>query len=232
MRVGNDPAVAGESREQTETAGENAAREATETADPNTLKTILDHADVKVAERILANPNSSIKHDILNGYALLLEKHFSDVQRTENTWWLRPVSGRVVEATDKPERLLDEFSEGIPLAMFILLPAYALFLKILFYGGPRTIFYSEHMVFAIHLHVLAFLIFAANLLLPDAYLLGEIVFLALFIYLGVYSYRAMRNYYHRSRFATFWRFGLLGILYSSLFLPALGLVMVYAFIAL
>ncbi len=221
-----------ELRTPSNTTDSNRASKEKRQADPNTLKAILNASEAERAEQILNQSDTPVKRQILNSYALLLEDNFSDAERLEHSWWLKPVSSRVVEASDRPEKLVDEFSESIPLAMFVLLPAYALLLKLMFYSRNNTIFYSEHMVFAIHLHVLAFLIFTINLLLPDSSMLGEIVFVALFLYLGFYSYRAMRSYYGRSRFATFWRFSLLGILYGSLFLPALGLVMVYAFIAL
>lgn len=232
MRIAEDQSVVGGLREQAKTNHEESEHEKKEIANPDTLKAILDSSDSKIAERILEQDESPVKRDVLNAYALLLEQNFTVAERAAHLWWLKPVTTRVVAATERPERLVDEFSESIPLAMFILLPAYALFLKVIFYRRQTPIFYSEHMVFAIHLHVLAFLIFTVNLLLPDAYLLGEVVFLALFMYLGFYTYRAMRNYYDRSQYATLWRFGLLGILYSSLFLPALALVMVYAFLVL
>lgn len=232
VRIADDRAVVAELRDQSKAGGENAANEAKELASPDTLTEILNPRDAKVALEILGQPETSVKREILNAYTLQLEHNFSRAERVEHSWWLRPITSRVVEAADRPERLVNEFSESIPLAMFILLPAYALLLKLLFYSPQHTTFYSEHMVFAIHLHVLAFLIFAVNLLLPDALFLGEMVFAALFLYRGAYTYRAMRHYYDRGRYATLWRFGLLGILYSSLFLPALGLVMVYAFIAL
>ncbi|MFK7730278.1 MAG: DUF3667 domain-containing protein [Pseudomonadales bacterium] len=231
IRVAEDRPVIVELRDQAN-ANDPSNRKESETADPEILRGILDSPEAQIAERILEQTESPVKRDVLNAYALLLQKNSTASERAEHLWWLQPLTSRVVEAADKPERLVNEFSESIPLAMFILLPAYALFLKILFYSRQKSIFYSEHMVFAIHLHVLAFLIFAVNLLLPDAFLVGEVVFVALFLYLGVYTYRAMRNYYVRGRYATLWRFGLLGILYTSLFLPALGLVMAYAFIAL
>lgn len=227
--VAGDRQVIADLRDQ---ANEDGADDERKRADPDTLATLLDPAQADVAMRILEQTESPVKRDFLNSYTLQVEQNFTAAERVDHLWWLKPVTARVVEATDRPERLVDEFSESIPLAMFILLPAYAVFLKILFYSRRKTIFYSEHMVFAIHLHVLAFLIFAVNLLLPDALLIGEIVFVALFLYLGIYTYRAMRNYYDRSRYPTLWRFGLMGLLYAGLFLPALGLVMVYAFIVL
>ncbi len=232
VRIAEDRIVTGEDVVQSGATAEDGQAAPKKLADPMLLAEMLEPADAELAKQILLQPDLPVKRDVLNNYALLIEQNFNPEERSVHSWWLKPVSSRVVEATSQPERLVDEFSESIPLAMFILLPAYALFLKILFYQRQHTIFYSEHMVFAIHLHVLAFLIFTVNLLLPDAFLLGEVVFVGLFLYLGVYTYRAMRNYYGRQRFATLWRFGLLGVLYSSLFLPALGLVMVYAFIAL
>ncbi len=229
VRIAEDRAVISDLRDQANASDD---RNVNEIADPETLKEILDSSDAQLAERILGQAESSVKRDVLNAYTLLVEQNFTIAERAEHLWWLKPLTTRVVAATDQPERLVDEFSESIPLAMFILLPAYALFLKVLFYRRRRPIFYSEHMVFAIHLHVLAFLIFTLNLLLPDAYLLGEIVFVALFLYLGVYSFSAMRNYYQRGRYTTLLRFGLLGLLYMSLFLPALGFVMIYAFLVL
>lgn len=232
MRSGMDPAAVAETEEKSNSAATSGVEKVKERADPEILKSLLSPTRAEVLERLLGQSASPAKRDILNGYGLWLEQNFSDDERADNAWWLAPSTSKLLEATEKPERLMDEFSESIPLAMFILLPAYALFLKLLFYSRSNRFYYSEHLVFAIHLHVLAFLIFALNLLLPDASIVGEIVFVGLFLYLGVYAYRAMLNYYKRSQLATFWRFALLGVVYSALFLPALGVVMIYAFIAL
>jgi len=68
-----------------------------------------------------------------------------------------------------PEQAVRALAGGIlqnaPTAMFLLLPVFALLLKILFLGSRR--YYVEHFVFALHFHAFMFMLFTPIVVLPD-----------------------------------------------------------------
>lgn len=52
---------------------------------------------------------------------------------------------------------VDAFTSNMPKAMFVLLPLFALLLKLLFVRHRR--YYGEHLVFALHIHAFSFVVF-------------------------------------------------------------------------
>jgi len=198
-------------------------------ANPRVLRALLSETRLRRLDAILANTE---RRDKIGGIQELA-KAAEQIKADENSpSWLKEIFGKVVDIIDKPEKLGKTFSENVPLAMFVLLPAYALLLKLLFYRRKSPVYYSEHFVFALYLHVVAFLIFSVDLLIPDDNPINTWLFVVTFSYLGYYTYRAMRTYYGRSRAQTLWRFGVLGAGYLVLFIPAFAFVIVYSFISL
>ena len=133
-----------------------------------------------------------------------------------------------VEALHDWRVALSQLMDNLPLAMFVTLPAYALLLKLFFFSSHR--YYTEHLVFAMHLHTFSFLVYTVLLLLPEQENLpgGEEGFLGQtvgWIYLGLlawaaaYSYFALRRYYRNGRVATAFKWFLLGGCYMVLLIP-------------
>nr|WP_294794070.1 DUF3667 domain-containing protein [uncultured Mucilaginibacter sp.] len=100
-------------------------------------------------------------------------------------------------------------SEGVkhnaPKMMFLLLPLFALILKITFYKNKK--FYVEHLIFSFHFHCFLFLFLVIMMLIkmavPDDWLQVD----KFFNYAGIagvlwYLYRSLRVVYHRSVFRT------------------------------
>ena len=88
-------------------------------------------------------------------------------------------------------------SDDLPRLMFILLPAFALLLKLVY----RQRLYFDHLIFSLHLHSAAYVVFA--LILPLEEPAGEQIFhlilqLTLFIYFLAYFVLAMRRVYRSS----------------------------------
>lgn len=197
---------------------------------PDILRPLLNKAQTASLDRILAQQDNAEKMLALEGLA----KTVTSVQQQapeDSEWWLRTFIGKTVVALEDPKELRRAFIDNVPLSMFVLLPAYALLLKLLFYRRKPPIYYAEHFVFALYLHVLAFLIFSMNLLVPQETWYETPLMIGTILYLGYYSYRSMRVYYERSKWRTVWRFGVLGLGYLLLFIPAFSVVMVYSFIA-
>ncbi len=141
---------------------------------------------------------------------------------------MRPVPryllGQGVDVLHRPWAAADQFVEYLPVAMFFVLPLYALLLKLLYIRRRR--FYAEHLVFGMHIHTVAFIVFTVILLTPqDGWMewIDDGLSLALF----AYYFLALRRYYGESGRSTMVKFSLLLIMYSAL----LGIVLVGALVA-
>ena len=73
------------------------------------------------------------------------------------------LSDRVLDLAENPRGAYETVISDLPAAMFFTLPLYAAWLKLMY----RRRFYSEHLVFALHLHAFLFFIGTFILLLPE-----------------------------------------------------------------
>ncbi|MFY9513110.1 MAG: DUF3667 domain-containing protein [Rubrivivax sp.] len=101
-------------------------------------------------------------------------------------------------------------------AMFVLLPAFALGLKLAYWN--RRLHYTEHLVFALHVHAFWFLMLA--LTLPDRAWLSFLAFSAV----PLYTMRAMHRVYGGRFWPRLLRAGFVSLLY--------GLVLAFAMVGL
>jgi hypothetical protein len=117
----------------------------------------------------------------------------------------------------------DALLRNFPRALFVLLPAMAL-LMMLLYWRPRR-YYVEHLLLLVHNHAFIFLLLLVQLpveaLVSDTWAEGPVIF-ALIAYIAWYVYRSMRVYYGQSGRRTFAKFAALGFA----FVIASSLVMV------
>jgi hypothetical protein len=117
-----------------------------------------------------------------------------------------------------------EMINQIPKVLFILLPMFALFLKILYIR--RKILYIEHLIFSLHIHTFIFLYLLLALLLPYWYIILTII-LGIFLHL----FLSMKNVYQQSIFKTFVKMHLLLFLYFILIIPAFALLALLAMVS-
>lgn len=113
--------------------------------------------------------------------------------------------------------LLLAFFDTIPIAMFFLLPIFALILKVFYWRRAR---FAHHLVFS--LYYFSFLFVVAGLLIainewifdiPDA--LDFLIFLSTFVYLWL----SMKNFYQQGYFVTFIKAGFSTFIYMALVVP-------------
>lgn len=102
-----------------------------------------------------------------------------------------------------------------PKVMFLLLPLFALILKLVNWRSSK--YYVEHLIYSIHVH--SFLFLFGSILILLGWLLPSLS--EYFIFLGVlgamwYIYRSMRNTYKGSRWMTVSKVVVLFFAYSSL----------------
>lgn len=103
-----------------------------------------------------------------------------------------------LSSEEKTDALSDGFYKYAPYAVFLMMPLFAFYLKVLYAGSGRR--YGEHLLFALHTNAFAFIMFGALTLIGNDFLR-----FALFCWLAAYLPWAMRRVYGGSRSATLLR---------------------------
>ncbi|TAM97673.1 MAG: DUF3667 domain-containing protein [Chitinophagaceae bacterium] len=140
----------------------------------------------------------------------------------------RFAKGKALYGPQYFQMMVERFMHDIPKAMFFLLPLFALFLKWFYRKGH---FYSDHAIFSLHFHSLAFLLMLVTFLLDTMFrvhFFESYTVLILFIYLGL----ALKNVYKRSLVGSFFKAVWISILYSISILIVLSIVGVIVFAAM
>jgi hypothetical protein len=112
--------------------------------------------------------------------------------------------------------ILQAFYDSIPLAMFILLPIFALLLKLFYYKKGR---FSHHLVFTFYFFSFLFMVFSI-LILADliwtmpGFLIGLVMFSTFF-----YLLFAIKNFYNQGYFLSFIKSGMISFLFLSFVIP-------------
>jgi len=120
----------------------------------------------------------------------------------------------------------DAILSKIPIALFVLLPLFALFFSFLYIRSPYS--FTEHLVVVFNLQTVFFLFLIIGLLIDSIFktdVFIGLIFPLLFIF---YSYKTLRNFYQQGRFKTIVKFIMLSVIY--LFFALIG-VMVVSFLA-
>jgi uncharacterized protein DUF3667 len=118
--------------------------------------------------------------------------------------------------SEKKDQIVDGMLRYGPYAMFALVPAFALLLKLAYLGRRkryphRPRLFGEHLVFAAHNHAFFFVAATAGLLAPTGVLRAIVVGWIVF-----YLFRSLRTVYGGSRIGTFLRASFLFFSYSVL----------------
>lgn len=120
---------------------------------------------------------------------------------------------------------IEDMLNKLPIIMFLVLPVYAFFLKVLYLFRKR--YYMEHLIFAFHVHAFTFLVFIgleiwANWIGPwlgigiNGWIVAAITF-----WIMLYPWFAMRRNYAQGWWLTTLKYFTLGILYF--FILTLGI---------
>lgn len=134
-----------------------------------------------------------------------------DRDTTGLSGWERAVVRTLVRRVDRlrgmtvaefESRFLTGLQRNAPKAVFVLIPVFALCLKLLYLRRRRL--YAEHFVFALHVHAFAFLLFTLMLLIP-----GGLDVLVLLLLLAAYLFSALHRVYRQSVPGTLLKYSLL-----------------------
>jgi hypothetical protein len=128
--------------------------------------------------------------------------------------------------------LSEAFIHNLSRAMFIFLPALALVMKVM-YRRPRH-YYVEHLLFFLHNHAFAFLVFALltsmTRFLPSS--IGNWLTLGVWLYVPYYLFVSMRQVYGQGRWLTFAKLVVLSFTYFAGTVMTLAVTTMYSLYAL
>ena len=112
---------------------------------------------------------------------------------------LRERVARFLSLTPQAQKaaLKQAFFSYTPYAIFLMMPLFALYLKILYLGSGRR--YGEHFLFALHVNAFAFLMLSVMILVPETW---KFITFALLLWLVFYLPIAMRRVYERGWVST------------------------------
>ncbi len=103
-------------------------------------------------------------------------------------------------------KIIDKLEHSIPQMLFVLLPLFALILKLL-YLRHRSFYYADHAIFTIHFYIFVFieLLIIFGLQKIDS-ITGfgwlQYISVTLILFLLFYLYKSMRNFYQQNRIKT------------------------------
>jgi Protein of unknown function (DUF3667) len=133
---------------------------------------------------------------------------------------------------DNGHTMYEALLHNLPRAMFIFLPALAVMMKLM-YWRPRR-YYVEHLLFFVHNHAFAFLLFGLYVLLSRIVpaTLENWLALIVWLYFPYYLFVSMRRVYGQGRFLTFMKYTVLGFTYFIGGVITLALTVTYSVYAL
>ncbi len=112
---------------------------------------------------------------------------------------------KIARAVENPRDFVGALIDRMPYMMFLLLPVFALFLKLMYLRAGRL--YMEHLIFTLHMHALAFFAFTAGVLMeewgsPWVQEAGLWVLLSPFLYLFLAMQRVYEQSFLKTAFKT------------------------------
>lgn len=116
------------------------------------------------------------------------------------------------------------FYKYAPYGIFLLMPLFALWLKVLYLGTGKK--YGEHLLFALHTNAFAFIMLGVFMFLPE----GFLKFVA-FCWVAGYLPWAMQRVYQKGKWGTAWRWLLLGLMHGVSLAIAIFLAMGLAIVS-
>jgi hypothetical protein len=163
---------------------------------------------------------------------------FSDGMNRRVNQWMQQAVNNIERAGNDPSQLVDAMLNLLPLALFLLMPIFALLLKILYLFRRRL--YMEHLIVALHSHSFLFLgilvtlvLMALRKLTEDIFIAGELMsllYMLALLWLPVYLLLMQKSVYAQSWPVTVIKYLILGSFYSAMILVVLVLAAIISLI--
>ena len=146
------------------------------------------------------------------------------------------IAEALIEMVDSPERAVEKLFDNLPLMMFALLPWFGVLLALFYFRSHMRFVY--HLVFAMHLHSFAFILFSAAMLfgfllsqLPDDHGIWQTSsrYLLNLVSLGflIHMWLSFKTFYGQSILATTLKFLGISTCYWLMLGPAFLIVIVF-----
>jgi hypothetical protein len=136
-------------------------------------------------------------------------------------WFMKHLTHKQIEVSKKynhnGNRLLNAligiFMHNIPQMLFVMLPLFALFLKIIYHRSKKY-YYSSHAIFSIHFYIFVFIVLLLQIFINKIEANTQwqwLSYISAWLYATIffYEYKAMRNFYQQRRAKTVFKFILL-----------------------
>ena len=132
-----------------------------------------------------------------------------------------------IRLSRSPEQAMAKILEYLSWAFFMLLPVFALILKLVYVRRKQN--YMRHLIFSIHIHSFIFTILT---IIVGAYLITNVnlkIFTTiLFFFIPVYFILALKRFYGQSYGKIFLKFIVVSFIYNIIFFIAVGYVFLSA----
>lgn len=138
---------------------------------------------------------------------------------------IKPITRKSVELNEKYNgdqkkiavEVINKFVHSFPYLLFVSLPLYALFLKLLYIRHRKEYYFADHAVFLVHLYIFSFLFllfyFGLDRLADKTHWRGIGVVQTILILTGLfYTLKAIKNYYRQGWGKTIFKFIIFNIL--------------------
>lgn len=118
-------------------------------------------------------------------------------ERSPDDWLTRYFVERVIAAKSlTPALYLNHLLDVLPKVMFVMMPVFALLLKILYFRSPHR--YVEHFVFSLHIHTVYFVVSGLTLLIPFRAVFEIVLIVLITLYMAFYGFWGMKTVYGQS----------------------------------
>ncbi|WP_026898440.1 DUF3667 domain-containing protein [Daejeonella oryzae] len=179
------------------------------------------------------------KHVIFNGWQLDQDSTIEAYEKRQNAlppskrdnFFSHYANKQLLKITGKDsEKYVDKFIQNLPKLMFILLPLFAVILKLVFWRNRK--YYIEHFVYSLHLHSFLFILFIILLILDFislGFISGGVITLIAILLIIWYVYRSLRVVYINSRWRIIGKMLLLSLSYMTVFFFSLLMIVFILF---
>lgn len=198
-------------------AGDEQESQALDPARLEAFKARLRPEHARKVDDMLSRPDESVAKQVMRG---LVASGDAGEPGGLLGWLARYGRGLGIDLFHDPRAFLQEAIGNLPIAMFFLLPVFAMILALCYLRRKR--FFVEHLVFGMHIHTFAFLMLAAALLVPGE-ATGNWVKLFFVVVSPFYVPIAMRRFYGEGWGWTLVKGFVVWNLYSFVLLPGLAL---------
>ena len=142
------------------------------------------------------------------------------------SWWMQLFGSQFVKSYRNPKALGSFVVARLSWMMFLIIPFIGLILAGLYFRQKK--YYVEHLVFALHYHVAAYMIVSIGIILD--YFFASVLANASFLVALVYIFFAIKKYYGQGWFKTTLKFLTLHLMYFLVFLTLLSVLFIISFL--